>query len=730
MDFSNSLPSKQLTDTYNIQVEQLLSNYEPRYKKISLESEDTTMNNIIRAIKTNNIIDLLKLLKLNGYLKDNNNLTPIKIAIANNKYDAVKVILQHLNYKVDETGLFALACEYCTDETGLKIIKELTKCPDFDINKKGGSVNEIPLYYLIRNNQKDAVVYLLSFDNIDLNCQIKNKQSLLQYAVTNGKVSMLELLSGHKGIQLTPENVETILNSSNNTMIEKVLVNNKLDLQNTEKLYEYYFRLVKNTLIKPEILKYFENHVDINYKDNSGNTPLFYVINNNDDSKLNYFLSHQKIDLTITNADGFSTLLSSIIKNNSDIVRKLFEHIKNYSDEVKKKLADEVTELNESLLIVSAKNNNHDVFRQIHSTLKPNINYSDFNGYTALYYAIIKSNRNIFQLLINNPEIDVNKQDSNGISLLMHAQNNNNDFVYQLLNHKNIDINLQDYKGHNIFGTILFNKYQGKQSGKPQYITSEWFESSIQPDFSSVKLFDIQGQGNDQVDIRFKPSTSNTTRSVSGFSSDLLTSYSECPKPVPVVSNDNNKLISLLLKKNIDVNTYDIYNKTPFMYVIENKDQNVFTLLTKYESLDLNFKYNDGRTYLMMLFDKLVETKCDNTYLTLFLQLLNHTKANVNDTDYLGNTLLSIVSGNRDVFILNHLLKIKDIDVDKQNYKQESALLNAVRNELWNNVKLLLSHGVTQTIKEQLSPEVTYKYNNLVSEYKSTNKSDKKGWFS
>ncbi|ARF12478.1 ankyrin repeat protein [Klosneuvirus KNV1] len=715
MDFSSS-PSK---ETYNFQVEQLQLNYEQRYKKISLETDNPNLDKFIQAIKTNNIPFLHKLLSTCGYIKDSNNLTPLKVAIVNNKYMAVEAILQHLNYIADE-DLFALACEYCTDDVGLQIIKELAKCNNFDVNRKGGSINESPLYFLIRNNHKDGIDYLLIFENIDLNSPIKNKQSLLQYAVTNGKLAIVELLASHKNIQLTSENVDTILNSSNNTMIEKVLANNKLDLQNKDKLYEYYFKLVKSVTIKPNTLKYFENYVDINCKDNSGNTVLFYVINNNDYSKLTYFLSHPKIDLTITNSDGSSALLSSIIKNNSDVVKRLFEHVKNYSDEIKKKLSEEVTELNESLLIVSAKNNNYDIFKQVYTTLKYNVNHVDFNGYTALYYAISKLNKNIFQLLINDPEIDVNKQDSNGLSLLMHVCDKKNDeFIYQLLNHKNININLQNHKGHNIFGSILYNKYKNKHTLTQPIVD---FNGADTNDGHNYGLFQskVQHQFTDLIKI---PS--------SDVSTELLLPYSEPYKSTPItIDNNPIKLISTLLKKNIDVNTYDIYNKTPLMYVIDNKDQNIFTLLLNHEGLDLNFKYNDGNTYLMMLFDKLVETECDNTYLTLFLQLLNHSKVNINDTDYLGNTLLSIASGNKDIFVLNHLLKVKNIDLDKQNYKGQMALSNAVKNELWNNVKLLLSYGANQTIKEQLSTEIAYKYNNLINEYKSTNKSDKKGWFS
>jgi len=715
MDFQ----SLQSTEVLQFNVEQLQINYESRYKRIRLETEDPKMNNFIKTIKTDNIPKLTEFLSTYGHVKDSNNLTPLKIAIANNKYDAVKVILQYLNYSTDE-DFFALACEYCTDDFGLQIIKELAKCNNFDVNRKGGSVNESPLYFLIRNNHIDGINYLLTFENIDLNSPIKNKQSLLQYAVTNGKLTMVELLASHKNIQLTPENVETILNSSNNAMIEKVLANNKLDLQNKDKLYEYYFKLVKSVTIKPNTLKYFENYVDINCKDNSGNTVLFYVINNNDYSKLTYFLSHPKIDLTITNSDGSSLLLSSINKNNTDIVRKLFEHIKNYSDEIKKKLSEEVTELNESLLIVSAKNNNYDIFQQVYTILKPNVNHTDFNGFTALYYAITKSNKNIFQLLLNDPDINVNKQDSNGVSLLMHVCDKKNDeFIYQMLNHKNININLQNHKGHNILGSILYNKYKNKHTFAQPIVE---FNGADTNDGHNYGLFQskVQHQFTDLIKI---PS--------SGVSTELLLPYSESYKSNPItIDNNPIKLISTLLKKNIDVNTYDIYNQTPLMYIIDNKDQNIFTLLLNYEGLDLNFKYNDGKTYLMMLFDKLVETKCDNTYLTLFLRLLNHSNVNINDTDYLGNTLLSLVSGNKDIFVLNHLLKVKNIDVDKQNYKGETALSNAVKNELWNNVKLLLSYGANQTMKEQLSTEIAYKYNNLVNEYKSTNKSDKKGWFS
>lgn len=713
-------------DSLNGNATRLQMGYEPRYKRIVLDSDDPDMFKFLGTIKSNNTKYLPNLLNLHGNIKDVNGLTPMKIAIVNNNYDAVKIILQHLDYVMDDPSLFAVACEYCTDENGFNIINELTKCKNLNVNQKGGCVNEHPLYYLIRNNHKNGVNLLLNFNDIDINHQTNNKQTLLQYVITNGKNELIELIASHKNIQLTPENIETIFNFANNTLIEKVLSNNKLDLQNTDKLYDYYFKLVRAYAIKPNVLKYFENYVDVNHKDNSGNTVLFYVIKNNDYEKLNYFLSLPKIDLSVVNANGLSSLMYSVSKNDTEIVKKLFNHIKNYSEDVKKKLSEELTEMNETLLIIASKNNNYDIFEQIYPTLNLNVNHCDYNGYTALYYAISNSNNNIFQKLINDPNIDVNKQDLTGTSLLMHAYvKHHTDFFYQLINHKNININLQDHKGHNIFGSIIYNKYQDKQpSGLSVIPFDQYKDLKRQP--SNIDGYYPAGCGpalfeQEEVTTRLQNMINSTTNHTNSM-------FREQSKFTNCIDNDNT-IISALLKKNIDVNTYDVYNSTPLMYIIEHKNHNLFNLLLNYENLDVNFKYNNGKTYLMILFEKLVETKCDNTYLSMFLQLLNHSKLNINDTDSNGNTMLFLASGNKEVFVLNHLLKIKGINIDKQNYKKETALSNAVTNELWNHVKILLTYGANQNIDKQLTPEVSQKYTSFVYEYNSTNKSEKKGWF-
>ena len=207
-----------------------------------------------------------------------------------------------------------------------------------------------------------------------------------------------------------------------------------------------------------------------------------------------------------------------------------------------------------------------------------------------------------------------------------------------------------------------------------------------------------------------------------------------------------------MIQKGVNLNKFDIYGKSLLTYAIDNKDKEVFNFLLNSENLDINAQNNQGQTYLMYLFEKIsgnsssssssqtsiskvsdgdwftssivqernmyssrpkmnsmqytpisslsTNSTNENIHLTFFMQILNHPKLNINTTDYLDNTLLSLIISTSNMNLLTRVIKHKDINVNTQNYQGVTPFMIAVVDNLWNNAKLLLENGANPEIKD------------------------------
>ena len=721
----------------------LQNNYDPVFKRIKLESSNPITQQFIKAVKECNHVNLINLLQTHGtVIKDEEQLSPLKIAILLGNFAAVKTILKFNEYVLDNTSDFALACEQSLSYNEYyDIIVEFAKCQNFDVNKVGGTINETPLYLLMRNGKLNEFKFLLTFNNVNVNVKTNSGVSLFLFALNNYNVRFVDLLLNYSGLKLSEDEVNAIFYSSDNSLISKLLsLSGKFDLKESTKAKEHFFALTKNPITSVDILQKFETVVDFNSKDDLDCTPLTYAMQNNDINKLKYFLS-KNVDIVYTDHNDMNPLMNAITDNNNEIAKILLNSIKNYDDSIKNKLRDQCNKSNENVLILAAKNNNNEILKLTYETFKVNVNHQDGNGYTALYYTVDKQNVTNLNILLNDPLIDINVQDTNGNTILMDCISKNNfDLAYLLLKNKNknIDMNIKNNYGQNVL-LLCLNRLNSKCDQKNtdvyQTIGKVPKFSPHDPDgFDDMSnLAEYPGCHSDEIMVRMFNSVSHTrsTNSYQGiipYKQVPMNDFTPCAS-IKTKTKTLNDIVNIISTTNSDLNLFDIYNKSPLAYLIENKDHKLFSNFINLDNINLNLKNNDGKTYLMTLFDKLIETKLDSTYLTMFLQLFNHSKINLNETDYLGNTILNVIAGCKDIFILDQLLKNKTLDINKANYKNVTPLVNAVRNELWNNVKLLLVNGSDQNVaKERLFNEETlYKFNNLATQCK-TNKDAKKGW--
>lgn len=737
-------------------------NYSVKSKVQKLFSTNPITEKFVDNIKNYNNIGLDMLLSTHGHVVDENNLCPLKIAILCNNIHAMKIILDYLNWTLDDTSMLAFACEH-----NHELAKELLKCKNVDVNKKGGSANEMPLFYAMNSeSMMQLVSLLLSFDTIDLNSELFNGKTLLQYAILNNKKNIVPLLLNHKSLKLDKSDIDLIFRDGTSEIISCLLNSNKLD--NSKKyLNDYFIKLVKRDDISIEILASFDEFIDINYRDLFGKTALMYIAEIGNNFKLSYILNKYDVNLSVVDDYGMNALMFAVSNKTYLCAKLLVDYIMEKCNN-KEVILNQHNELGETSLLIAAKNSTTELFKLIFNTHLSNINYPDIYGYCPLYYSIESHNMEIFDLLLNDDSLDINLRDFEGNTQLMHSVNKSIDeYTYKLLLSDKLDINLVNNNGHNILGYILQQKYSSKMETKSSFGDGESFTTGAP--FPQCLTNDI---------------CDNYSLNSGFFGSRISTSSDDKQTKI-------NKLINYLVKKGIDMNVFDIYNKLPLMYVIDNKDKEVFNFFINSNTFDVNVNNNCGQTYLMYLFEKLTENKkhgtelskqfptyfvnddidfsitnnlpktnskqmmnnmnttqstqinVDNIYLTFFMQLLNHPNVNINATNQIDDTLLFISASSNNVSIFNKILSHANINVNAQNYQGLTPLMSAASNGLWNNVRLLLNNGANDTItdmygkcvKDYLDDKGLFIYNRLIESLNNKNdnnvnvKENTKRWF-
>jgi len=676
-----------------------------------LYSLDPIMIKFIYVIKNNDNFEFESLFKQYGNFNDGN-IDVLKAIILDDNFTFLEIILEYLDYKLDNDDILAFACQV----SGMSnIIKELLKCRNININAKGGSNNETPLNYLLMDPQNDLINIFLEFNDIDLSIQDINGNTPLQNTIINKKYDIASLLINHKNIKLNNNDINLIFSKGNDSTIINLI---NIIKDNNYNFNDYFIEVVKRYDISINVLKSLIQYIDINYIDSHKHTAIMYTAILDYVEKLNFILKVKNVDITLTNCIGMNALMLSIKNNNYLCTNLLINYINTFSPENKNIIINQCNFSMESAINIAAKQQDINSFKLLY-TLQPNINYKNIFGFTPLLYAIKYDNNDIFELLIDIDDLDINCQDLDGLTPLMYAiKKNNNNFIYKLLEHKNIDLNLMDNRGKNVLG------------------------------FTIDLLLAIKNKRN--LDFVEPPKD--------------YANYPQCFNDLLDISSYDDKinsifnLIMILLSKDIDVNTFDIYNKNCLIYAIENKISELFTLIINSKNFDHNLQNYMGKTYLMIIFDlfinnnnnKVLDEKFNvnnndnynnnnDIYLNYFIQLTNQSKINLNSIDFVGNTILSYVCEKNNIIILDHLLKHNDININMKNYFEETPLMIAIKNKSLITIKKLLKYNVDININndfiKHLNQSELLLFNKLIeNNITMSNEIDKsnitkKGWF-
>ena len=202
------------------------------------------------------------------------------------------------------------------------------------------------------------------------------------------------------------------------------------------------------------------NKVDVNAKDDIGDTALIRAVKDEDFYKVWELLDHPRIDVNAKNYNGDTALLL-FEDTTEEIVRLLLKQPgidvnakNNHGDTALIKAAMEEGEYIEIVKMllkhpgidVNAKNNNHETALSI--SLLSVIGYID-----------TREMERMTKILLEHPGIDVNAEDGNGWTALQMASRNGNIEIVRIILKKGADVNAKNANGDTAIDIAIEEDY-------------------------------------------------------------------------------------------------------------------------------------------------------------------------------------------------------------------------------------------------------------------------------
>lgn len=255
----------------------------------------------------------------------------------------------------------------------------------------------------------------------------------------------------------------------------------------------------------------------------------------------------------------------------------------------------QINDEHDSLLIRAVKNGSATVVSKM---LKANININalDVDGLSALHWAILKQNNDVFSVLLSADDINVNIKEfeNKDTPLIIASRFNNLEAVKLLIDHPNIDINLRNRIDRTALSEAVIN------------------------------------ENLDVVNILVEESNIDVT--ALDFMNDSLLTWASIKGYV--------FLVEVLLEKNIiDVNFQDVFDETALHFAAKYGHLDIVELLLQQPDIDVNSTDFSGYTPLMV-------AVANNKPETVKL-LLNSPQIDTAIEGFMGKTALDLAQENK-----------------------------------------------------------------------------------
>eukprot|EP00833_Pecoramyces_ruminatium_P003821 jgi/Orpsp1_1/1177853/evm.model.c7180000063115.2 len=294
----------------------------------------------------------------------------------------------------------------------------------------------------IENKNYKNIETLFNYDKNSFDIQLYNilHYDILDIAVKSNNIKFVKQLLNFKFFtfkNVCSEKLFQEANRNNNIDILKLLIQASID-----KSLDIKKSIVNDKKISSYIIEDDEYQpIYLNIPDINGNYPLFQAVYYNKPDILEYLLNCGA-NINIKNLNG-NTLLSLAIHNNQyNIVKCLLIHHVNYKER---------DSSNNYQLINAIHKNSFDIVRLLVTYgIQNNIdmNIIDTNGNTPITLAYQRGYHRIFQFLIKC--LDINKSDSNGNTVLYYSIMKEDIYTIKTLIDLGADINHKNKIGNSL----------------------------------------------------------------------------------------------------------------------------------------------------------------------------------------------------------------------------------------------------------------------------------------
>jgi ankyrin repeat protein len=325
------------------------------------------------------------------------------------------------------------------------------------------------------------------------------------------------------------------------------------------------------------------------------------------------------------------------------------------------------------------KNENEDFKREIENCCRENLlhllkyfiqdrgaNLKTKNQF--LIEASYCGHNDIFAFLLEKG-IDVNQQDKwdGKTALIWASEQRHKEIALMLLQHKNIEINLQDKIGNTAL--MLASKY-GHKDIVQMLLEHKDIEVNKQDNYSGTALIEASKDGHKvivEMLLQHKNIDINQQNKIGSNALIEATRYgqTECAK-------------ILLQHENINVNQHDHIGYTALMLASFLGNKEIVEIVLKDTKTEINKKEHSGSTALMLASQKgqkeIVEI------------LLRNESININQQDYSGYNALMWASREGQTEIVRMLLQYKGIQINHSNRNGYTALIEAT---IWDHSEIV-----------------------------------------
>ena len=248
-----------------------------------------------------------------------------------------------------------------------------------------------------------------------------------------------------KDMDLNMRDVELLIQENIDAHIKEIIETVKDQIQAKANVLIYQNKCLSK-MAKVGKAKIVENlmkveFIDINTRNNEGQTPLILACRKGHFEIVSKLLGSQKTDVDAVDIHGFTALLHAATTKDVTAVRLLLER---GVRDINHKNHMECT-----ALVLASQKGFHEVVKELLAQDDIDVNTEDADGDAPLIYASEEGHQKVVDLLLAHPDINVNKSNKNGdVSLMCAANRGHAPIIEKLLESKAIIANFKNNDGY------------------------------------------------------------------------------------------------------------------------------------------------------------------------------------------------------------------------------------------------------------------------------------------